>query len=66
MFAMIIRSLFVAAAKRYVASSKTTFDDKLLAAVEMALQNKDYGLQRKPTGPRANKRTGNGKATKKA
>lgn len=41
-----------------------TIDDKLVAAVELALTGKDYGLQRKPTGPRANKRTGNGKAKK--
>lgn len=65
MFAMIARMVFVKLAERYVASTSTTFDDKLLAAIELALDNKDYGLQRKPTGPRGNRRTANAK-TKKA
>ena len=61
MFATIARMVFMNLAKKYVAKSTTTFDDKLLNAVELALDNQDYGLQRKPTGPRANRRTGNGK-----
>lgn len=29
-----------------------TIDDRLVAGFRLALDNKDYGLQRKPTGPR--------------
>lgn len=36
-----------------LSKSKTnTIDEKLVKAVDAALCNKDYGLQRKPTGPR--------------
>lgn len=49
-------------------SKKTdnTIDDKLVAAVAFALEGKDYGLQRKPTGPRTNKRVVASAKTKKA
>lgn len=43
-----------------------TIDDKLVMAFKMALQGKDYGLQRKPTGPRTNKRVVSSAKTKKA
>lgn len=32
-----------------------TIDDRLVAALNLAMANKDYGLQRKPTGKRGKK-----------
>lgn len=50
--------------KNLAKRSDNTVDDRLVGALELAFGNTDYGLQRKPTGPRANKRTPNGKAKK--
>lgn len=47
-----ILSLLVNLAKAAVKYTDNTIDDKLVSAIETALNNKDYGLQRKPTGPR--------------
>lgn len=66
MINVILTNLLVFAARKLVKRSTNTIDDKLVDAVVLAVENKDYGLQRKPTGPRKNRRTpGNGK-TKKA
>lgn len=50
--------------KKLAKRSDNTVDDRLVSALDLAFGNNDYGLQRKPTGPRANKRTPNGKAKK--
>lgn len=64
MFSKVKVLIFVRLLKQVAKLSTNTIDDRLVAAVELALDGKDYGLQRKPTGPRSNKRTGNGKAKK--
>lgn len=64
MFTKVKVLILVRILKQLAKLSTNTIDDKLVNAVEVALTGKDYGLQRKPTGPRNNKRTGNGKAKK--
>lgn len=42
----------ISALETVAKKTETTVDDKLVAAIKLAVANKDYGLQRKPTGPR--------------
>lgn len=52
LFLKLMAPVFKRLAKAYVESTKTTFDDNLYNAITLGLDNVDYGLQRKPTGPR--------------
>lgn len=57
-----VQQIARAGIERAVEASETTIDDKFLSAWDKGLTGKDYGLQRKPTGKRPNRRnTGSGK-----
>lgn len=56
-----IQQIAVKGIEAAVASTETTIDDKFLEAFHTGCSNKDYGLQRKPTGPRPNRRKASGK-----
>ena len=60
------RQLIIDVLDALAAKTDNTIDDKLVMAVKLALQGKDYGLQRKPVGPRPNSRTPKNAKTKKA
>lgn len=51
----VIQQITVKGIEAVVKSTETTLDDKFLVAFHTGCTNADYGLQRKPTGPRKKK-----------
>ena len=51
----VIQQVTIKGIEKLVESTETTLDDKFLAAFHTGCTNQDYGLQRKPTGPRKKK-----------
>lgn len=47
-----LAGLLLCVAAAVAKRTNNTFDDKLVKALRLAVKNEDYGLQRKPTGPR--------------